>query len=418
MSIMPSQQVPQSPGARPRFFYGYIVVGDSFFITTLMLSIFASFGVFFKPMLFDLILTRAETSGALSLSWIVQGLAAIVVGRVNDRLGPRIVITFCGTILGLGCILMSQISTLWQLYLFYGVLIGIGMGGSFVPITSTVAKWFVKRRNMITGIVVSGNGIGILLGPLLATWLISLYDWHLSYIIIGGIALVAIIFLAQLLRRDPIQVGQMPYGENKREEQGLEFATKAFSLKEAVSTRQFWLLSGMTFCLGFSVYTILVHIVPHATDLEISAISAANILATIGGSSVIGRFLLGIAGDRIGNRWVFIIGFALMAAALFWLVSATEVWTLYLFAAVFGFAFGGCVTSQPPLVAKLFGLRSHGLILGFTSLGFSLGAAAGPFVAGYIFDFANSYQMAFVVCATICVIGLILTALLTPIKAS
>jgi MFS family permease len=381
-----------------------------------MLGLFASFGVFFKPMLTDLVLTRAEISGAVSLSWIMQGLASITAGRVNDSLGPRIVITACGIILGLGCLLMSQISTLWQLYLFYGVVIGIGMGGSFVPLTSTVARWFTKRRSMMTGIVLAGNGIGILLGPLLATWLISRYEWRLSYIIIGGIALVAIILLAQLLRRDPAQVGQMPYGENKDAKQVLKPATKAFLIKEAVYTRQFWLLSGMSLCLGFSLQAILVHIVPHATDLKISAINAANILATIGGVSVIGRFLLGSAGDRIGNRQVFIIGFALMAASLLWLVSATEVWALFLFAAVFGFAIGGCVTSPPTLVAKLFGLNSHGLILGFTSLGFCLGGAAGPFVAGYIFDMANSYQNFFVICAAVSVIGLILTVLLTPIK--
>jgi len=368
-----------------------------------MLGTLASFGVFFKPMLTDLLLTRAETSSALSLSWIIQGLATIVVGRINDRLGPRIVITVCGTILGLGCLLMSQINTLWQLYLFYGVLIGIGMSGSYIPATSAVARWFVKRRSMMTGIVVAGNGIGILLGPLLATWLISLYEWRLSYIIIGGIALVAIVLLAQLLRRDPTQVGQMPYGENIGGEQGLKFATNAFSFKEAVSTRQFWLLSSMTLCLGFSVHTILVHIVPHAT---------------VGGSSVIGRFLLGGAGDRIGNRQVFIIGFALMAVTLLWLVSATELWALFLFAAVFGFAFGSCVTPQSPLVAELFGLRSHGLILGLTSLGFCLGAAVGPFVAGYIFDVTTSYQVAFLICAAISIIGLILNVFLKPTKTS
>ena len=139
----------------------------------------------------------------------------------------------------------------------------------------------------------------------------------------------------------------MPYGENK-EETGLKGGTEAFSLKEAASTRQFWLISSMFLCLGFCMYTILVHIVPHATDLGFSAATAANILATIGGVGVIGRVVLGSAADRIGNRQVFIIGFILMAAALFWLVPATEAWMLYLFAAVFGFAYGGCAHQSRP----------------------------------------------------------------------
>ena len=415
---MPNQRIWQSPTlAKPRLFYGYIVVVAAFFIMVLMWGTLSTFGIFFKPMLTELGWTRAITSGAFAVFWIIQGLLSIVVGRVNDRLGPRIVITVCGSILGLGYLLMSQTNALWQLYLFYGVIIATGMSGSFVPIASTVARWFVKRRGMMTGIVVAGSGIGGLIAPPLANWLISIYDWRVSYIILGSIALVVVILFAQLLRRDPAQVGLMPYGESEGEME-LKGVTKAFSLKEAASGRQFWLVLSMYLCLGFSMYTILVHIAPHATDLGFSATTAANILAAAGGGGVIGRLVLGRAADRIGNRQVFIIGFVLTAAALFWLIPATETWTLYLFAAVFGFATGGCVMSESPLVAELFGLRSHGLILGFTSFGYCIGAAAGPFLTGYIFDVTSSYNVAFLVCAAVSVVGLILSAILTPTKTN
>jgi len=415
---MPNQRVCQSPTrAKPRRFYGYVVVVAAFLIMVLMWGVLFTFGIFFKPMLTDLGWTRAVTSGAFAVFWIIQGLLAIVMGRVNDRLGPRIVISVCGFILGLGYLLMSQTSALWQLYLFYGVIIGTGMSGAFVPLTSTVARWFVKRRGAMTGIVVAGSGAGGLIAPPLANWLISIYDWRISYIILGGIALVAVILVAQFLRRDPAQMGQMPYGESK-EETGLKGGTKAFSLREAASVRQFWLAFSMLFCLGFAMFTILVHIAPHATDLGFSAATAANILAAAGGGSVIGRLLLGGVADRIGNRQVFILGFVLMAAALFWLVPATETWMLYLFAIIFGFASGGCIMSESPLVAELFGLRSHGLILGVTSFGYCIGAAAGPFLAGYIFDVTGSYSVAFLVCAAASVLGLILSAVLTPTKTS
>ncbi|MGA7677850.1 MAG: MFS transporter [Dehalococcoidia bacterium] len=415
---MPHQRLSQSPPrAKPRLFYGYIVVVAAFFIMVLMWGTLSTFGIFFKPMLTELGWTRAITSGAFAVFWIIQGLLSIAVGRVNDRLGPRIVITVCGSILGLGYLLMSQTNALWQLYLFYGVIIAAGMSGSFVPIASTVARWFVKRRGTMTGIVVAGSGIGGLIAPPLANWLISIYDWRVSYIILGSIALVVVILFAQLLRRDPAQVGLMPYGGSK-EEMELKGSTKAFSLKEAASVRQFWLVLSMYLCLGFSMYTILVHIAPHATDLGFSATTAANILAAAGGGGVIGRLVLGRAADRIGNRQVFIIGFVLTAAALFWLIPATETWTLYLFAAVFGFATGGCVMSESPLVAELFGLRSHGLILGFTSFGYCIGAAAGPFLTGYIFDVTSSYNVAFLLCAAVSVVGLILSAILRPTKTS
>ena len=269
----------------------------------------------------------------------------------------------------------------------------------------------------MTGIVLTGVSIGTLVAPPVVSRLISAYDWRTSYLVLGTVVLVAVVLAAQLLRRDPTRVKQRPYGESEGDRQESVRETRPFSLREAIHTRQFWLASGMFFCFGFSVYTIMAHIVLDATGLGISSVSAANILATIGGLSLAGRIVLGTAADRFGNRQVFTIGFILMAAALFWLVPNKEVWGLYLFAAVFGFAFGGCATSESPLVAGLFGLSSHGLILGVMNvLGFTLGAAIGPVVAGHIFDVTSSYELAFIICAAMSVVGLILTVLLSPLQ--
>jgi MFS family permease len=416
---MPIRQDPQSPGARPRFFYGYIVVGAALLITAMTFGSYNSFGIFFEPVLTEFGWTKAIISGALSLSWIMQGVLGIVMGRLTDRFGPRLVLTICGFLVGLGYLLMSQIGAVWQLYLFYGVIIGSGMGGAWVPIVSTVARWFAKRRSLMTGIVLSGVSIGTLIGAPVTSRLISVYDWRMSYIIMGGIVLVVIVLAAQFLRRDPTQAKQKPYSGSEGEKREPVSETHSFSPGEAVRTRQFWLTSGMFFCFGFCVYTIMAHIVLHAIGLGISSTSAANILAAIGGISIVGRIVLGSAGDRFGNRRVFIIGFILMAAALLWLVPSKEAWGLYLFAVVFGFAFGGCVTSESPLVAGLFGLSSHGLILGTINLpGFTFGAAVGPFIAGHISDITGSYQLAFIVCAAMSVAGLILTVLLRPIEKS
>jgi cyanate permease len=151
----------------------------------------------------------------------------------------------------------------------------------------------------------------------------------------------------------------------------------------------------MLFCFGFSVYAIVAHIVLHAIGLGMSPTSAPNVLATVGGLSLVGRIVLG------------------------WLVAAKEVWELYVFAAVFGFGFGGCATSESPLVAGLFGLSSHGLILGvMTLVGFTFGAAIGPLAAGHIFDITNSYQLAFIAAGALSVVGLILTVLLSPTEKS
>ena len=413
---MAGQEARQSPGAKPGFFYGYIVLVAALCAMVAMYGTRSAFGVFFKPMLTDFDWTRALTSGALSLSMVVQGSLAVVMGGLNDRFGPRIVLTFSGFLVGLGYLLMSQIGALWQLYLFYGVVIGIGMSGVLVPLLSTVARWFVARRNVMTGIVVAGIGVSGLIAPPVANWLVSAYDWRLPYIILGGLILVVVILAAQFLRRDPTQMGQVPYGGNEGGGQRLKAGTEGFSLREAAYVRQFWVVVAMFFCLGFCLFSIMVHIMPHATDLGISATTAANILAAMGGATIVGNVVLGGTGDRIGNRLVCVIAFILLSVGLFWLVSVTEVWMFYLFAVVISFAVGGCTTTESPIVAELFGLSSHGLILGIVSCGFTIGAAIGPFLTGYIFDATGSYQVAFLVCAAIGVVGLILTAFLTPIK--
>jgi MFS family permease len=379
---------------------------------------YLAFGVFLKPVITEFGWNRAMTSGAFSLAMVIQGLVGIAMGGMTDRLGPRMVMTLCGIFLGAGYLLMSQISGLWQLYLFYGVIIGIGMGGGFAPLASTVSRWFITRRGIMTGIVVGGLGIGTLIGPPIASKLISVYDWRMSYLVIGCAVLVIVIVIAQLLRQEPRRMGLLPYGISQKGEHALKFSTGGFSLKESVKFKQFWLIFAMMFCFGFAVFAVVVHLVPHATDLGIAAVIAALILAVSGGLDIIGRLGLGSASDAIGNRQIYIISFIVLAAALFLVIPAEKAWMLFLFAAAVGLAHGGMGAAEAPLVAEHFGLSSHGLILGVIALGFTIGGAVGPSAAGYLYDSTGNYRIAFGVCAGAAVIGLILSLLLRPIANS
>ena len=400
----------------PRFFYGYIIVAAAFIILTVMGATYYSFGVFFTPLLTEFGWTRAMTSGAFSLCILLEGVLGIVMGRATDRWGPRTVITLCGFLLGLGFLLMSQISALWHFYLLYGVIIGIGMGGLWVPPVSIVARWFTqKRRNMMTGIAVAGTGIGGLVTPPLATWLISTYDWRLSYVILGSIALVLVVLAAQFLKRDPARVGQLPYGDNQREIHESPLGNDGLSLREAVYTKQLWLVSGIFLCFGFCVFVIMVHIVPHAIELGIPPASAANILAIIGGVGIAGKAIMGAATDRIGTRTGIIIGLILMIVVLAWLTVAGELWMLYLLAAFFAFGYGTMVTLMSPIIADLFGLSSLGILLGIVNFAATIGCAIGPVLAGWLFDINGSYQLAFLLCVAVGLIGLIMTLFIRPI---
>jgi len=407
-----SEKINSPPEGKSGFFYGYLIVGASLLIMSIMWGGYYAFGVFFKPVLNEFGWTKAMTSGAFSLASILNGLLNIATGRLTDKFGPRMVMTVCGSFLGLGFMLMSQIRDIFHLYLFYGIFIGAGMSGSFIPLTSTVARWFLKRRGLMTGIVTAGTGIGALMGPPVASRLISIYGWRMSYLILGGISLFVVVLSAQLIKRDPKQVGQVPYGENQIEEGTWNLRVEGFSLREAARASQFWIFCMTGFCYGYCVFAIMVHVIPYAIESGISAIRAANILATIGGFAILGKLLLGRAGDIIGNRSTLMLGFILMSVALIGLVSAKIGWMLFLIAGLFGFAYGGIAVSHSPLVAELFGLRSHGLIFGVFAVSVSWGAAAGPFLTGYLFDVTNSYRMAFLLCAVIGLTGILFAVFL------
>jgi MFS family permease len=414
--IVVSKEVRQPRRNESRVFYGYIVVIAAFLILVITFGPHSAFGLFLNPLLEEFGWSRAVTSGAFSLSMFVYGLMSIIAGGLTDRFGPRVVVSLCGLLIGLGFMLMSQLNSLWQLYLFFGVIAGFGMSAVWVPQMSSVARWFVKRRSLMTGIIIAGAGISQLIAPPVISRLIAAFDWRLSYVILGGAILVVVILAAQFLRRDPAQMGLLPYGADEGAQPELKSETGDFAFREAVNTAQFWEVFAMLFCSGFGFMGLMVHIVPHAIELGVSAVSAANILAVMGGVGILGNYVLGSLADRIGNRQVFIIGFILMAAALFWLMSASEVWALYLFAVVFGFAFGGVGTVESPLVAGLFGLSSHGLIYGVIHVGFTVGAAAGPFLTGYIFDVNGSYQMAFLVAAVVGIVGVVASSILRPTR--
>jgi len=398
---------------KPKFFYGYIIVLAGFGIQAVGCGIFVTYGVFFTPLLIEFGWMRATLSGAASLSFLLLGFISIIVGRLCDRFGPRIVMTGCGIFLGLGYLLMSRVSAIWQLYLFYGVVVAMGASGLDVLPLSTVARWFTKRRGMMSGILKVGAGSGTLIMPLVASWLILGYGWRTSYLILGSVAFIFIILAAQFLRRDPDEKGLASYGADEANA-GANMVEEGFSLREAVHLNQFWMLCTVCVLIFFCLDTIMVHIVPHAVDLGIPMTSAASVLAIIGGVSMAGRVIMGSAGDRVGSRLAAIICFPIIAVALFWLQIAEGLWMLYLFAAVYGFAHGGFFALLSPLVAELFGLKAHGVIFGMVIFSGAIGGCLGPVMVGYTFDITGSYQLGFLICALLAVTSFIIALWLRP----
>jgi MFS family permease len=170
--------------AKGGIFYGWVIVLISFLTLVLVMGTRFTFGVFYIRILEDTGWSRAATAGIFSVLMIVYALASLGVGAAFDRLGPRRMFPLAALLLGGGYILCSQISTLWQFYLYYGVIVGIGLTAlGFVPHVTLISRWFVRRRGLANSLALSGQGLGALALAPLSEYLIAHYGWRQSYLI-------------------------------------------------------------------------------------------------------------------------------------------------------------------------------------------------------------------------------------------
>jgi MFS family permease len=396
-------------------FYGYVIVVAAFLSMAVTSGAIFSFSVFFAPLQAEFGWTRAITSSAFSLNMLVQGMLGIAVGRLNDRFGPRLILTLSGILLGVGFILVSRIHALWQLYLLYGVVIGIGVSGGPVPLMSTVARWFRARRGLMTGIVMAGFGLGAMTVPPFADWLIRTTSWRWSFVVVGIVLLVAVPLAAQFLRRDPAVMGLQPHGGHESIDGRHVPTTRSMPFSAAVRTRQLWLVVAAFGGFGFAVQTVMVHVVIHARGLGLCPSTAAAIMTAIGALGIVGRVGVGSLADRYGAKRLLVSQYALLSLSLFFLANASSLWGIFACALVFGFAFGGIVPLNSHIVAEMFGLRAHGALLGATGISIGIGGALGPVFTGHCYDVLGSYTLPFVVCGVVAAASALLTSLVRPL---
>ena len=310
----------------------------------------------------------------------MRGLGGIIMGRLNDRIGPRIVLTMCALLAGLGFLLMYFIHSLWQFYVFYTLMIGIGLSGFWVPLLSTVARWFPKKIDV--GVVGTSVGLATLAGlpspQYFYQFLVGAFPSNNGFFYFAYNS-----DFCSISPQRTAEMGQLPEGK-KIDLEAEKAVTTGLSLSEALRRSHFWLFFFATMSFGYCSNTIVVHIVPNALLLNISPIGAAGILAAVGALSLVGRLILGNAADKMGDRKIYMLGFIIMSLSLLWLIVSQQTWMLYLFAAVFGLAQGGMSAVGSPLLAELFGLRSHGLIFGVANLGYTIGSALGQSHPVYI----------------------------------
>jgi MFS family permease len=374
---------------------------------------FYSFGIFIRPITGQFHWERGAFSIAMSLMFVVSGPLSIFAGRLSDRHGPRLLLTISGLLVGAGFLLMSRISQLWQVYLVFGGLIAIGNSASVVPLTSTIPRWFAKKRGLALGLTWTGIGLGGVTGPMLTQWLIDAFDWRWAYVALGIANFAVFVPLAQLMKRDPEQIGLRPYGaaDGPDEPQSARPLPGA-TFREAVMSGRFWIVGMAFFCLVFIGQVLTAHLAPHAIDIGIPGTVAASFISLYAATSLIGRNTCGFITDRVGTRLALFIGFVLVTASMVWLVFAGSTLSFYLFACLYGVAYGIVVPLQTLMPGELFGLKSLGTISATLMFVGSIGGAIGAPLAGAIYDSTGSYQRAFYICAVLAALAVVLGVLL------
>ncbi len=392
---------------KPHLFYGYIVVAAAACIMFVAWGANRSFGIFLDPILNEFGWSRASISGVFTLVLIIMGSASIAAGRLSDRFGPRPLLLVCCLFLGLGHLFVSQAKSIGQFYIFYGVITGIGMSGLYAPLMSVIVRWFVKRRILMSSVLTASAAVGVMFFPLISSLLISSYGWRISYLVLGGIVLAITVCGALFVRRSPDEMGLLPYGYSESPVMDLNLQTEGFSLGESFRTRQFWLLTTVFFTDKFLINVTVVHIVIHAVGLGIPPTLAASILSIAAGVSIPARIIVGAAADRIGHKRGLMICLVISTAAFLLAMVARELWSLYLFAVLFGSGLWAASAVISGMAAELFGLKSHGAIYSSMWLFGCIGGAVGPVLVGHIFDVTGSYQLAFLISTFVNIGGII-----------
>jgi MFS family permease len=377
-------------------YYGWVIVAVGAILIGVSFGICYSFGVFLSSLQAAFSINRATVSSIFSLYLFLVGVFSIWGGRYCDRFGPRIVVLIMGIISGLSLVLTSQVRFAWQLYFTYSVLFSLGTGAMYIIIMSTASRWISVHRAGAIGVIGAGAGLGTVLVAPFSAWLISSYQWRTAYFTMGIIAWITIIPLSLLLKKNPVEPDLEPGSQTPSDTTGaLKIKTVDLPISTIMRTRQFRLLCFSWFCYSLCLYMVMGHIVPALEDLGVTPFRAAAVLSLMTIVSIPSRLVAGFMADRIEMRKV-IIGFALLiAVSMVWVSLADQVWQYYLFAILFGVAYGGI---DPPLVALVgdtFGLSKVGQVMGVLMISWGIGSAAGPYLGGLSFDVTGTYKMAF-----------------------
>lgn len=372
----------------------WLIVLALFVVTYGISTPLAAYGVFLPVFAEVFGWSRGAIATALSLNLVLGGVAGFAMGALADRHGPRVLLMLTVALAGTAFALVSTVDALWQLYLFVGVLGGVGMSSFYLLSAATVTHWFDARRGLALALVLVGFNLGYISGAPLAAGLITAFGWRAAYALLGGgCGLVTLLAAATVRLPRPAEVDHVRPPAPARA--GRPAAGPGVTLREALGDPRQWMLNLAWLLLGGLAIMVSVHIVPFARDQGVSLAAASLALTAYGVGAVAGRVASGAVSDRFGVDTTLRSGYVLQLvslAAVLWVPSREA---LLLALGVFGAGFAATDTMITRVIPDVFGLRAIGAIMGVLTLGWRCGAAVGPAVAGFVHDLTGSYTLVF-----------------------
>ncbi len=376
-----------------------LLLAGAFAAFTVSSVMMHSYAVFLVAFIQAFAWSRAETSIAYSVSQLVAGATSPMVGALVDRLGPLRLLFLGSFLLVAGLLGCAAMSSLWQIIVFYGVVMTIGANClGLVVFAPLLSRRFVRRRGTAISVVQSANGFARALSVPLVQLAISGIGWRATYLVQALFMAAATVPLAALLRRGVRAPAAVEAGASPPASAAAAERPPGWTLAEAARTLHFWLLFAVYLFTGLGSFLVSLHQLAFAVDRGFDKLYAAEVLGTGSLLAIAGTIVTGALSDYIGRELAAILAYGVsilgVVCALF-IRGPSQGWLLWLFACFFGLTWGARGPAITAKVADLFPGRQLGTILGVITIGSGIGSAAGSWAAGRIFDLSGSYELAF-----------------------
>ncbi len=378
-----SQVQSQSP-------YRWVIVAAGGVLGCVAIGAMFSLPVLLLPISKDTGWSVTGVSSAMTIGFLALALASMIWGSLSDRFGPRLVLLAGSVILCASLALASQVTSLFQFQLVFGLLVGGATAAIFAPMMACVTGWFETQRSLAVSLVSAGMGMAPMTMAPLAAWLITIHDWRTTLLIIAAFAAAVMIPVSLLVRRPPVPEtasaaasvdGQVP---------------SDMSVAQAIKSPQFIILLLTNFFCCATHSGPIFHTVSYAVTCGIPMVLAVSIYSIEGLAGMGGRIAFGLLGDRFGAKNVLVVGLLAQAFGVLGYVFVSHLSGFYAVAVLVGFIYAGVMPLYAVIARDNFPQRMMGTVIGGTAMAGSLGMATGPLTGGFIYESFASYSWLYI----------------------